>query len=203
MESFTLAFLISIFMFSFATSMTPGPNNIMLLSSGLTFGYKRTIPHILGVVLGFPFMTICVGLGLGQIFDRYPIAFTVLKFIGISYLLWLAWHIANSKPNFKENDEGSKPLRFFQVVLFQWVSPKNWIKIITAISVYVTSLDNSLIQIIVISIIFFSTVLMSANSWAIGGIVLKKLIKSEIGIKRFNIIMAILLVLSIIPTVFE
>jgi len=203
MESFTFTLLISIFIFSFATSMTPGPNNIMLLSSGLTYGYKRTIPHIYGVVLGFPFMTICVGLGLGKIFEIYPIAFTILKIIGIFYLLWLAWHIANSKPSFKENDESSEPLRFVQVVLFQWVSPKNWIKIITAISVYVTSLENSLIQIIVISIIFFSTVLMSANSWAIGGIVLKKLIKSEIGIKRFNIIMAILLVLSIIPTVFE
>ena len=190
-------------MFSFATSMTPGPNNIMLLSSGLTFGYQRTIPHILGVVLGFPFMTICVGLGLGKVFELYPIIFTILKIIGIVYLLWLAWHIANSKPTFKENDKDSKPLTFLPIILFQWVNPKNWIKIVTAMSVYVTSVEHALTQIIVISIIFFMTVLISANSWAMGGSVLKKFIKSETGIKRFNIIMAILLVLSIVPTIFK
>jgi len=82
-------------MFSFSTSLTPGPNNIMLLSSGLTFGYKKTIPHILGVVIGFPLMTIFVGIGLGEFFKLYPIAFTILKIMGILYLLWLAWKIAN------------------------------------------------------------------------------------------------------------
>ena len=190
-------------MFSFATSMTPGPNNIMLLSSGLTFGYKRTIPHILGVIIGFPLMTIFVGLGLGEFFKIYPFVFTILKIVGILYLLWLAWKIANSTPKFKENDEDSTPLKFMPIVLFQWVNPKNWIKIITAMSVYVTSVENATTQIIVIAIIFFLTVLVSANSWAMGGVVLKKLIKSDIGIKRFNVIMATLLVASVIPTLFE
>ena len=151
METYTFDLLVSIFMFSFATSLTPGPNNIMLLSSGLTFGYKRTIPHILGVVIGFPLMTICVGLGLGKFFQLYPYSFTILKFIGIVYILWLAWKIANSSPKFKENDESSEPLRFIPIVLFQWVNIKNWIKIITAMSVYVTSVENALSQIIVIS----------------------------------------------------
>jgi len=190
-------------MFSFATSMTPGPNNIMLLSSGLTFGYKRTIPHILGVILGFPLMTIFVGLGLGKFFEIYPFAFTILKVIGILYLLWLAWHIAKSTPKFKKIDENSQPLKFIPIILFQWINPKNWIKIITAMSVYVTSVEHAITQIIVIAIIFFMTVLISANSWALGGVVLKKLIKSDIGIKRFNVIMAVLLVLSIVPTFFE
>jgi len=203
METFSIALLVSIFMFSFATSMTPGPNNIMLLSSGLTFGYKRTIPHILGVVLGFPLMTICVGLGLGRLFDLYPMVFMVLKVVGILYLLWLAWKIAHSKPTFKANDNDAKPLTFFPIILFQWVNPKNWMKIITAMSVYVTSVDEAMTQIIIISIIFLLTVSISANTWALGGAVLKKFIKSDIGIKRFNVIMAILLVLSIIPTLFE
>jgi len=201
MEIFPPTLLISIFMFSFATSITPGPNNIMLLSSGLTFGYKRTIPHTLGVVLGFPFMTICVGLGLGKIFEAYPMSLTILKVLGIMYLLWLAWHIANSKPELQKNSDKTQPLNFMQVVLFQWVSPKNWIKIITAMSIYVTSVSNALPQVIMISIIFFSTVLISANSWALGGVFLKKLIKSETGVKRFNVIMAILLVFSIVPTI--
>lgn len=203
MDMFSMTLFISIFMFSFATSMTPGPNNIMLLSSGLTFGYKRTIPHILGVVLGFPLMTVCVGLGLGQVFETYPLLFTILKFVGIVYLLWLAWKIANSTPKLNNNDENAQPLKFMPIVLFQWINPKNWIKIITAMSVYVTSVEDSLIQIIVISMIFFLTVLVSANSWAMGGVVLQKLIKSDSGIRRFNIIMAVLLVLSIVPTLFE
>jgi len=118
--------------------------------------------------------------------------------IGILYLLWLAWKIANSTPKFKENDENSQPLKFMPIVLFQWINPKNWIKIITAISVYVTSVENATTQIIIITIIFFLTVLVSANSWAAGGVVLKNLIKSDIGIKRFNIIMTILLILSIV-----
>jgi len=183
--------------------MTPGPNNIMLLSSGLTYGYKRTIPHALGVVIGFPLMTIFVGLGLGEFFKLYPITFTVLKSIGILYLLWLAWKISRSTPKFKENDTESQPLKFIPIVLFQWINPKNWIKIITAMSVYVTSVEHATIQIMIITLVFFLTVFISANSWALGGVILKKLIKSDVGIKRFNVIMAILLVLSIVPTIFE
>jgi len=183
--------------------MTPGPNNIMLLSSGLTYGYKRTIPHALGVVIGFPLMTIFVGLGLGEFFKLYPITFTVLKSIGILYLLWLAWKISRSTPEFKENDTESQPLKFIPIVLFQWINPKNWIKIITAMSVYVTSVEHATIQIMIITLVFFLTVFISANSWALGGVILKKLIKSDVGIKRFNVIMAILLVLSIVPTIFE
>jgi len=190
-------------MFSIATSMTPGPNNIMLLSSGLTYGYKRTIPHVLGVVIGFPVMTIFVGLGLGEFFKLYPIAFSILKTLGILYLLWLAWKIAKSKATFKENDSNSQPLKFIPIVLFQWINPKNWIKIITAMSVYVTSVEHATMQIVIITLIFLITVIISANSWALGGIVLKKFIKSDAGIKKFNIIMAILLVLSIIPSIFE
>jgi len=183
--------------------MTPGPNNIMLLSSGLTYGYKRTIPHALGVVIGFPLMTIFVGLGLGEFFKLYPITFTVLKIIGILYLLWLAWKISRSTPKFKENDSESQPLKFIPIVLFQWINPKNWIKIITAMSVYVTSVEHATIQIMIITLVFFLTVFISANSWALGGVILKKLIKSDVGIKRFNVIMAVLLVLSIVPTIFE
>ena len=203
MDIYTTAMFTSIFMFSFATSMTPGPNNIMLLSSGLTFGYKRTIPHILGVVIGFPLMTIFVGLGLGKFFELYPIAFSVLKVAGVGYLMWLAWHIAQSTPKFKEHDENARPLKFMPIILFQWINPKNWIKIITAMSVYVTSLNHAMGQIVIITMIFLSTVMVSANTWALGGLILKKLIKSDVGIKRFNRLMALALILSMVPMLFE
>lgn len=198
MELFSSSLFFPIFMFSFATSITPGPNNIMLLSSGLTFGYRRTLPHTLGVVLGFPLMTMCVGMGLGTVFQAYPSSYTLLKVVGTLYLLWLAYHIATSTPTLQENNP--QPLHFSQVVIFQWVSPKNWVKIITATSVYVTSITDSLPQIFAISIIFFSTVIISANSWALGGVFLQNFLKSKASVKKFNMAMAILLVLSIIPT---
>lgn len=200
MQVFPFSLLLSLFIFSFSTSMTPGPNNIMLMSSGLTFGYRKTLPHILGVVLGFPLMTVFVGLGLGELFQNIPHLFNILKVAGTFYLLWLAWHIAKSKPKLKENDPNSKPLGFYKIVFFQWVNVKNWIKIITATSVYVTSSSNSSMQVIIISLIFFSTVVISANSWAIAGSVLQKLVKSDKGITRFNTTMAVLLVASIVPT---
>ncbi len=197
MEIFSITLLISIFVFSFATSITPGPNNIMLLSSGLTFGYKKTIPHLLGVVIGFPLMALLVGLGLGKIFESYPTILTMLKIVGTIYLLWLAWKIANSTPSFSENTNNSTPLMFMPIVLFQWVNPKNWIKIITAMSVYVDSAENALSQILVITIVFLSTVIVSANTWTLGGVALKRFIKNKKAIRVFNISMAVLLILSI------
>ncbi len=197
MEIFSITLLISIFVFSFATSITPGPNNIMLLSSGLTFGYKKTIPHLLGVVIGFPLMALLVGLGLGKIFESYPTILTMLKIVGTVYLLWLAWKIANSTPSFSENTNNSTPLMFMPIVLFQWVNPKNWIKIITAMSVYVDSAENALSQILVITIVFLSTVIVSANTWTLGGVALKRFIKNKKAIRVFNISMAVLLILSI------
>ena len=187
-------------MFAFSFSITPGPNNIMLLSSGLTFGYKKTIPHILGVVIGSSLMTISVGLGLGEFFKIYPFAFTIIKIVGIIYLVLLAWKIANSSAKFVHNHEDSKPMKFIPIMIFQWLNPKNWIRIITIMSLYITSVENATIQIVIIALISFLSVLISANFWAIGGIVLKKLIKSNIGIKRFNVTMAILLILSVVPT---
>ncbi len=198
MEIFPITLLISIFVFSFATSITPGPNNIMLLSSGLTFGYKKTIPHMLGVVIGFPLMALLVGLGLGKIFESYPAILTILKIVGTVYLLWLAWKIANSTPSLNENANNSTPLKFMPIVLFQWVNPKNWIKIITAMSVYVNSAENALSQILVITIVFLATVIVSANTWTLGGVALKRFIKNKKAIRVFNISMATLLILSII-----
>ena len=198
MEIYSTALLTSIFAFFFATSITPGPNNIMLLSSGLTFGYRKTVPHLLGVVLGFPLMALIVGLGLGKIFESYPVVLTILKIIGTAYLLWLAWKIANSTPSLNEDESSKQPLKFIPIVLFQWVNPKNWIKIITAMSVYVHSAENALSQIIIITIIFLSTVIVSANSWTLGGVALKRFIKNTKAIRAFNISMAVLLILSII-----
>lgn len=200
--SFTM--IISIASFTLATVLTPGPNNIMLLSSGLTFGYKRTLPHMMGIMFGFPLMVVGVGLGVGAIFELFPVVFILLKVVGIAYLFWMAWHIANSKGGFdtKENDE-SNPFTFIQAAAFQWVNPKAWIMAITATATFTTDTSIALQQVMMIAFIYLLSGVISTNSWAMGGVVLKKLIKNDRSIKIFNISMAVLIVVSVLPFIFE
>jgi len=203
-EFYTIAMILSIATFTLSTSISPGPNNIMLLSSGLTFGYKKTIPHMTGVFFGFPLMVLIVGLGMGALFEKFPLVLSVLKFVGILYLFWMAYKIANNTSSYdvEENSE-SKPFSFMQAAMFQWVNPKAWIMAITSISVFVTSNEHGLSQIIIISIIYFLSGCVSCNTWAFGGTILKKFIKSEKSVQRLNILMAILLVASVLPIIFE
>jgi threonine/homoserine/homoserine lactone efflux protein len=196
--------LLSITTFTLSTVMTPGPNNIMLLSSGLTFGYKKTLPHIFGVMFGFSFMVVLVGLGMGVVFQKYPSIFSILKIVGILYLFWMAKKIATSSSGYNiDPSEQKKPFTFLQAAAFQWVNPKAWIMAITAISVFVTDKENSLTQVLIIALIYLLSGIISTNSWALGGVMLKKVIKNSSSVRVFNIIMAILLVLSIIPFIFE
>ncbi len=203
-EFYTITMLLSIVTFTLSTVMTPGPNNIMLLSSGLTFGYKRTLPHIFGVMFGFAFMVVLVGLGMGVIFERFPSIFKVLKIIGILYLFWMAYKIANSDGGYEiDKKNQSNPFTFLQAAAFQWVNPKAWIMAITAISVFVISNENSLLQVLTIAFIYLLSGVISTNSWALGGVMLKKVIKNKKSVKIFNITMAILLVGSVVPFIFE
>ena len=201
-QIYTLTMIISITSFALASTMTPGPNNIMLLSSGLTFGYKRTIPHALGINFGFPVMVICVGLGVGKLFEVFPFVYTVLKVVGISYLFWMAWHIANTKGSPATQNKNDKPFTFFQAALFQWVNPKAWVVAITSTAAFITDHQIAFIQVMIIACIFFLCGILSTNSWSLGGVMLKRFIQNERLIKIFNITMAILIVGSILPFVF-
>ncbi|PLY10783.1 MAG: LysE family translocator [Arcobacter sp.] len=201
-EFYAFTMLLSIATFTVSSTMTPGPNNIMLLSSGLTFGYKRTIPHILGVTLGFSLMVLLVGLGFGIIFEKFPVVLKVLKVVGIAYLFWMAYKIATSKGSMNIKEK-SKPFSFIQAALFQWVNPKGWIMSLTSISIFVSSKEDSITQVLIISLIFLLSGMLSTNTWAIGGVALKRFIKDESHVRKFNIIMAILLIASVIPFIFE
>jgi threonine/homoserine/homoserine lactone efflux protein len=203
-EIYSLTMLLSITSFALAGVMTPGPNNIMLLSSGLTYGYKNTIPHMLGIMLGFTFMVICVGLGIGAVFEVFPALFTILKIIGISYLLWMAWKIANTKGDLKtSSNKNNKPFTFLQAATFQWVNPKAWIMAITSTVSFITNPEYGFIQVIIIAFIFMLAGFISTNSWTLGGVYLKKLIKNALHVRIFNISMAVLIVVSILPVIFE
>lgn len=116
--------LIALAVFCLVTLFTPGPNNLMLMTSGLNFGVRRGVPHLLGVVLGFSAMVLIVGLGPGAIFEAWPVLYLILKYAGAAYLLYLAWQIAVSMPPSQDHDSARSPISFFQAVAFQWVNPK-------------------------------------------------------------------------------
>ena len=201
-DIYTFTFVLSIVSFTLATVLTPGPNNIMMLSSGLNFGYKRTLPHMMGVAFGFAFMVVCVGMGINIIFEAYPFVYDIMKVVGFIYILWMAWQIANSSVDIKE-DKNNKPFTFIQIVLFQWINPKAWIMAITAISSFTVPSQDMFTQVLVIAFIYLLSGFISTNTWTLGGVFLKKLLKNKKAVKIFNISMALLLVASIVPVIFE
>lgn len=201
-EFYSLTMIVSIGVFTLSTAISPGPNNIMLLSSGLTFGFRKTVPHILGIIIGFPFMVFLVGIGLGSIFEKFPIILSVLKVVGIIYLFSMAYKIANNRSSI-EVQKKSRPFTFLQSASFQWVNPKAWIMGITAISVFVTSQEDSLTQVLIISLIYMISGVFSSSTWAVGGVVLNRFITNKKMVGKLNIVMAILIISSVIPIIFE
>jgi threonine/homoserine/homoserine lactone efflux protein len=128
--------LIAFVIFAVVMFFTPGPNNIMLLSSGLTYGFRRTVPHIAGVTFGFAFMVGAVGVGLGAVFIAYPVLQTILKYLGVAYLIYLAAMIAMSEPVEPDQEGGRGPMTFWGAAMFQWVNAKGWVMVIGTITAY-------------------------------------------------------------------
>lgn len=182
--------------FAFVTSITPGPNNLMLMASGANFGFRRTLPHMLGVGFGFILMIILVGLGLVRIFETYPLSHTVLKTLSVGYLAYLAWKIATAAPS-KGADEKGKPITFIQAALFQWVNPKAWAMALTSVTVYAPG--QSLYAIGLVALVFGAINLPSVGSWTVLGQQMQKILTSQRRLRIFNITMAILLMVSLYP----
>ncbi|MET0100984.1 MAG: LysE family translocator [Sedimenticola sp.] len=185
--------------FTLVALVTPGPNSLMLLTSGVNYGFRRTIPHILGIVLGFALMIFLVGVGLMQIFDIYPVTYDFLKVFSIAYLLYLAWKIAVSTSHC-EAEKSAKPFTFLQAALFQWVNPKAWAIALAIISLYTPSRD-----LVFISIIFISFVVMGlpvVSFWALLGKQMQHILTNPIRLRTFNISMAAILVASLYPVIF-
>ena len=170
---------------------------MMLMSSGLNFGFKLSIPHMLGVVLGFPLMIVLVGVGLSQVFELVPYSFSVLKILSLSYLLYLAWRIANTK-SIGSGEKTTKPLSFIQAALFQWVNPKAWIMALTAISVH-TPDARPLYSIFIVAFAFVISGIFSTSSWTLMGDQLNRFLHSPKKLRAVNIIMALLLIISLVP----
>lgn len=189
--------LLALVLFAFVSSITPGPNNLMLMASGANFGFRRSIPHMLGIGIGFTVMIVLVGIGLMQLFETYPILHDVLKIVSVLYMLWLAWKIANAAPPKGKASSEATPLTFLQAALFQWVNPKAWTMALTAISVYTP--DQSLTSVLMVAGAFGLVNLPCVSSWTIIGQQMARFLTSAARLRAFNWCMAALLVISLYP----
>ena len=193
----TLDLFLSLVAFAFVTSITPGPNNLMLMASGANFGVRRTVPHMLGVALGFVLMAVLVGLGLVGVFEAYPLAYRVLKAVSVAYLLYLAWKIATAAPPAERPHEGGRPMTFLQAALFQWVNPKAWAMALTAVTVYAPT--RSVGAIFVVGLVFGAINLPSVGAWAVLGREMRRFLTDTRRLRAFNAAMAVLLIASLVP----
>lgn len=191
--------LTALMIFAFVSSITPGPNNLMLMSSGANFGFKPTVPHLLGVGIGFTLMIVLVGLGVIQIFDRFPISYQILKVVSIIYLLYLALKIALADHSAETKTSRAKPMTFVQAALFQWVNPKAWTMALTAISIYAPS--KSIFAVLLVALIFGLVNFPCIISWIVLGQKMQIFLNNQKHLKAFNITMAVLLIISVYPAI--
>ena len=181
--------------FAFVASITPGPNNLMLLTSGVNFGIRRTIPHMAGITLGFNGLVLLVGLGLGAVFAATPGLQLALKIACALYLVYLAWRIATAGA-LSPGAEAARPMRLAEAVAFQAVNPKGWAMALSVAAGYGTaSLAGALTTTGVMALINIPCML----AWALFGVGLREALSDERRLRIFNLVMAGLLVLSILP----
>lgn len=184
--------------FALVTSLTPGPNNLMLMASGANFGFRRTVPHMLGIGIGFTVMVVLVGLGLQQVFVTWPVAHTVLKAVSVLYLVWLAWKIARaSAPAGQDGAGGGRPFTFLEAAGFQWVNPKAWAMALTAVTVYAPG--REVWAVVMVAVIFGAINLPSVSTWTVAGQGIRRVLTNPARLRAFNVTMAGLLVLSLVP----
>ena len=189
----------SLIPFAIAAAFTPGPNNIMIMASGLNFGWRASMPHFFGICFGFPSMFLAVGFGLGYLFERFELLHEFIQISGILYLLYLSWRIATAAPANLEGGQSSKPLSFVQAALFQWVNPKAWIMGTSAIAAYTTVGADINLQILLVGLVFFLMTFPSAGVWMMFGAGLKKILADPRHQKVFNLTMALVLAASVAP----
>ncbi|OXI31179.1 lysine transporter LysE [Burkholderia sp. AU16741] len=199
MEFLTLSALPAGMLFALVTSITPGPNNTMLLASGVNFGFRRTMPHLFGISIGVAILMLCVGFGLGEAFKRLPLLYTILEAASVAYLLYLAWRIGTSG-EVKAHGAKPRPMTFIEAAAFQWVNPKAWMMVLTAATTVQLSADygmNAAWMSVVFILIGFPCICL----WAAFGLGLRRFLSNPRALRIFNVTMAALLILSLYPLI--
>lgn len=196
----TTTSLLALCLFGFVASITPGPNNLMLLASGMNFGFRATIPHLAGVCIGFSLMTMAIGAGLGVVVTQVPLVYAAIKWLGAGYLLYLAWRIAMTPVN--GNDPGNRrparPLGFVGAAMFQWVNPKAWASTVSAFAIYVPA-SPGVWTVLGVSALVLLINLPCTTAWTLFGARLRHWLEEPGRARAFNWSMAFLLLLSLAP----
>jgi threonine/homoserine/homoserine lactone efflux protein len=195
-------------LFMLVSSVTPGPNNTMLMASGVHFGFRRTLAHLMGVQLGFGFMVVAVGLGLHTVLAQFPAFYALVRFAGAAYMVWMAWSLASARlhvPTPAALDDGlhsaqdeAKPLGFWGAVLFQWVNPKAWVMTVTIMSAYVPP-GAGLLQIVPLGLLYVALGFPCSSVWVGFGSALRSYLQDPFRMRVFNCSMAAALLLSLYP----
>jgi threonine/homoserine/homoserine lactone efflux protein len=202
MQPFSWTLVVASFPFLTSMGFTPGPNNILVASSGVNFGFRATVPHILGITFGFPIMLLIVGLGLAKVFLAVPMVHVVFKYVSLVYLVYLAWRIATASA-LTATPGSAKPLTFVQAAAFQWVNGKAWIIAVSAVTTYTVVNSTLWLQISAIAAMDVGITLASVSCWTLFGHFLRNYLHTDSRRRRFNYTMAGLLVVSIIPVLWE
>jgi threonine/homoserine/homoserine lactone efflux protein len=197
-----LEILSALAVFVFVASITPGPNNLMLMTSGVKFGFARTVPHLVGVILGFALMVALLGLGLNVVFRRFPGVLPAMRVVGSLYMIWLALKIALAKPAGVVESAG-QPIGFISAVAFQWVNPKAWVMALSALSTYAGLADDYLRSVLLITALCATITVPCSGAWALFGSSLRRCLANPRVTRAFNVSMAALLVASIASILFE
>lgn len=190
-------FIIPVTIFGIVASVTPGPNNIMLTASGSAFGFRRSLPHMIGITVGFPIVLLAAGFGLGEILLNNPQFHHVLKYAGATYLLYLAWRIAQTgRPS--DGEAKARPLTFLEAAAFQWVNVKAWMISLSAIPAFTTVGGNYYMELGLIALIFTSVSVLSVSIWCMFGVAIRRLIRTDETARIVNLILAGLVALSVL-----
>lgn len=192
----TPSLLLALATFAFVGSVTPGPNNIMLMASGAAFGFWRTLPHMLGIALGFGVMILLVGLGLAGLLDRWPALGTGLKAASVAYMLWFAWKILNAAAP-GEAEKRTRPLTLMQAALFQWVNPKAWALALTMVAAYAP--DHTPANVAIVALVAALTTVPSVVIWPLVGQGIRRFLAEDRRRRIFNAAMAVCLLASLWP----
>lgn len=192
----SLELILAVALFAFVTSVTPGPNNIMLTASGANFGFKRTLPHIAGIITGMGLLNISVGLGLGALFTQFPVLQQVLRIVGSAYLLWLAYKLLSFSAISDKNTE-AKPFSLVQAAAFQYINPKAWIMVISANASFSLMGDGYWWSVLMITTIYAVVGTPSIMVWAGFGQYMRQFLGQQNVLRLFNITMAVLTALCV------
>ena len=193
----TLELLAGLALFATVASITPGPNNLMLMASGANYGFIRTVPHIIGVELGFTLMLVLIGAGIGGLFEIYPGSLYALRVACTVYIVTLALKLVKATSVDALASGSSRPMTAVEAALFQWVNPKAWAMALTAVSLYAP--DPSVTTVLLIACVFVLVGVPSVSAWTALGQQLRKRLSDVTRLRRFNAVMALLLIASVLP----